>query len=128
MQWAGADWIQQAFSVTPSWLGTKVADILGIVYRGIYHINRRSLSKVQWTHPWNMTVSLRADRLATFDFGGLTELVILAHERCVRIDIIGPAGPYGVQLSFSARKRDGAKHERHPTIEQAVDVVRRLAS
>lgn len=62
---------------------------------------------------------------ATFDFSGLTEAVILAHDRCIRFEI-EPSGPGMLKLVFHKRDgREGAMHERHPTLEQAVEVLRK---
>lgn len=61
---------------------------------------------------------------ATFDYSGLTEAVVMAHDRCIRLEIL-PSGPGMLKLAFSKRHgRDGAFHERHPTIEQAIATIR----
>lgn len=63
---------------------------------------------------------------ATFDYDGLTRAVFLAHDRCIRIDI-GPSGPGRMKFTLHKRhKRDGALHERHPTLEDAVQSWREL--
>lgn len=69
---------------------------------------------------WNMTSS----RLATFDFDGLTWLVLLAHDRCIRVEII-PSGPGMVGLTAHRRhSREGDMYSRHPTMEQAITTLR----
>lgn len=70
-------------------------------------------------------VSAYPSRWATFDFDGLTRLVLLAHDRMIRVAVV-PSGPG--RLGFEMWKRhtrDGVVSERHPTIEQALAVHRR---
>lgn len=58
--------------------------------------------------------------LATFDFSHLTALVILAHQRCIRVAICTA----GMRLEVRAypRVRVGTMYERHPTLEEAVSM------
>lgn len=61
---------------------------------------------------------------ATFDFSGLTEAVIMAHDRCIRFEI-EPSGPGMLKLVFHKRSgREGEMHQRHPTLEQAIKKLR----
>lgn len=70
-------------------------------------------------------INSRFNGLATFDFDGLTRLVLLAHDRCIRAEI-APSGPgmIGITL-FKRPKRTGSGFERHPTIEEAIEMFRR---
>jgi hypothetical protein len=61
--------------------------------------------------------------MATFDFNELTRLVLLAHERCIRAEI-SQGGPNRLRIAIWKREREGAMHERHPTIEQAIEEFR----
>ena len=59
--------------------------------------------------------------LSSWDFNNLTRLVILAHDRCIRVSVLAH-GPY---LAVRAYPRQGASVDlhmwkRHPTIEEAV--------
>lgn len=57
---------------------------------------------------------------ATCDYDGLTRAVFMAHDRCIRI-VIAPSGPGRLRFILHKRyKREGAMHERHPTLEEAV--------
>lgn len=128
-KFAGADWLQENLKYTrpqckPSPLGSEVADILGQVYCGIYHISREvKHPRCEWDNPYVVVVVIGSD-LSTFDFDRLTKLVILCHDRAIRLCISGKANGY-LELMFHQRERqpdDRSIH--HPTIEDAVDAVR----
>lgn len=120
--YAGADWVRAAFKCEPSPLGVAVADLLGDVEKGIYHASTGGLSKVDWANPDYIAVPLTHD-LATFDRDELTRLVVLCHDRCLRLEIAA-AGRRQLKLGFSPRQREGSTYERHPTIEAAVASIR----
>lgn len=64
---------------------------------------------------------------ASFDFNGLTRAVVMAHDRMIRFEI-EPSGPGLLKLCLHKRhKREGAMHERHPTMEQAIEKIREAA-
>lgn len=68
--------------------------------------------------------SAESHRLSTFDFDYLTRLVVLAHDRCVRLEVVA-SGPGRIGLVLHKRaSRDGSMFERHPTIEEAIQRVR----
>ena len=63
-------------------------------------------------------------RLSTFDFDYLTRLVVLAHDACVRVEVVS-SGPGRIGLVLHKRAgRTGSSYDRHPTIEEAIDRVR----
>jgi hypothetical protein len=109
---------------TLSPLGEKVAAILGEVYAGIYHIDDEVRHKrVEWDNLFYIEVVVN-HTFSTFDSANLTQLVILCHDNCVRLDIGAKAHKY-VFLGFSARDgREGSMSQRHPTIEQAIKTIR----
>lgn len=58
--------------------------------------------------------------LSTFDFDTLTRLVLLAHDRCVRVEMVqGGPGRVGIAI-WQRRTREGDIATRHPTMEQAL--------
>lgn len=62
--------------------------------------------------------------IATFDFNLLTVAVILAHDRCIRLEV-RPAGPRSIGLALHKRHaREGSMSRRHPTLETAVAEAR----
>lgn len=63
--------------------------------------------------------------MSTFDSNTLTRLVLAAHEECIRVEI-RPGGPGRIMVCLCGRRqRDGQFHERHPTIETAVESFRK---
>lgn len=66
-------------------------------------------------------VSIFSGTLATFDFDGLTRLVFLAHDRCIRVELIS-SGPSRVGIALHKRHtREGSSSQRHPTITEALE-------
>lgn len=59
--------------------------------------------------------------LATFDYSQLTKLVLMAHDKCIRVSIEGYTSRK-VRIAIWARQgREGDISLRHPTIEQAIE-------
>lgn len=123
-QYAGADWIKSTLKIENiSPLGEAVADLLGDVFQGIYHLDIKQLAKVGWSNPYHIEVVHRG-QMATFDDSLLTILVVLAHDRMIRVDITGRANHY-LEFTFHQRQnRTGAYHERHPSIEDHITRIR----
>jgi len=122
---AGADWIAHAYGVELSPLGRKVADFLGQVARGIYHWDSWSLRHTDWANTYRIRVAVPSHLLATWDFPHLAELVIGAHDLCLRMEL-EPAGPRRIALVFHQRRRQGSTTERHPTLEESIERTRAL--
>lgn len=120
-KYSGAEWLASAMRMELSPFAARVADIVGQVYRGIYHLSGRDLRASTWEADCCI-VRVYGD-LATFDAPHLTELVILCHDACIRLDI-SPRGMHHLELMFHPRKRSGGISERHPTIEYAIEQVR----
>jgi hypothetical protein len=123
-KYAGADWLK-ANGKTLSPLGERVADLIGQLTAGIYHIEKEAL-KADWANEWFIELRFPTNGLATFDFNQLTILVVLCHEAAIRcaINPVRSLRPRHVQLLFHQRQREGWFSERHPTIEEAVKMVR----
>jgi hypothetical protein len=127
-RYSGADWLE-ANGIETSPFGRRVADLLAIVARGIYQIDR-AVRTAAWDDPRFVSINLSHKNLATCDHPSLTDLVILAHEAAIRVEI-RPCGPRTLRVMFTERRRSicGARSylEDHPTIEQAVARLRPLA-
>ena len=122
MKYSGADWLIKSYpDIKVSDLGKKVADILGMVWYGLYHIAPQSIKKVNWDDTYCISIALQCS-LSTFDYNELTELVILCHDQTIRLNI-SPNMRY-LRLFFHQRQRDGIFTVRHPTIEEAIQTCR----
>jgi hypothetical protein len=126
-KFAGADWLESC-GKTLSPFGAEVADILGQVFQGIYHIDSEVLHKrCQWDNERYIEVVMPDSTncgLSTYDFNNLTTLVVLCHDRCVRLSIYA-AAPNRLRLMFHKREgRTGSINEKHPTLEEAVRGIR----
>lgn len=122
---AGADWIESNLrywnkgDLKMSELGIRVADLLGELYSGIYHLDTKQLARVEWDNDHHICFILGWKSLATTDYNDLTRLVFLAHHLALRVEIEASTHRY-LRLIFHPRKRDGAGYQRHPTLDDAV--------
>ena len=75
----------------------------------------------RYVYEWGKGIKFSMyDGLSTFDFDYLTRLVFLAHDRCIRAEIIASSpGRVGIVL-HKRHTRDGGIAARHPTAEQAL--------
>lgn len=91
--------------------------MLADLFLGFHHVHGK-------LHEWGEGIklnTLQAGSFATFDFDGLTRAVLLAHDRCIRLEI-APSGPGMLGIILQKRhSRDGRMYEKHPTIEQAIE-------
>ena len=84
-------------------------DTLADVFGGHHH-----LPKVHEFGP-GVCINYSGD-LSTFDYSRLTNLVLAAHSRCVRIEILS-GGPRSVKIAAHRRKPDGTRmYDRHPSL------------
>lgn len=121
----GADWIKSALKVKEmSPLGEAVADLLGDMFFGIYHLDEKALRRVDWGNTHHIEFSLGWRSLATVDDNLLTVLVVLAHDRMLRVSIEASTHRY-LRLLFHQRTvREGNLYERCPTLEDHVAQIR----
>ena len=129
-KYAGSEWVRAHIRVRKKldeWmspLGRDVADILGQVFRGIYHLSDE-VDKTDWSRDDRIrfVLSPAGGGFATTDGADFTELVILCHDRAIRM-AIQPVNMRFIALSFTRRGRfPGHFSWDHPTIEQAVERV-----
>ena len=115
---SGSDWLMAVKGKRAvSDLGRDVADLLGELFSGIYHIQDEVL-KADFADPYCVDVLLHRS-LSTYDFNHLTCLVFLAHHMALRVTI-GAARNGILRLQFHRRERDGGTSKRHPTLDEAV--------
>lgn len=105
-------------------LGVTVAEALGFVYRGLYHLPESSLLRAEWWNEQRIEVSVSDDDLATWDWNLLTVLVVVSHDLGLRLAIHN-GGPRRLKLYFTQRTtRDGDIAKRMPTIDEQVASIR----
>lgn len=125
-EYAGSEWLKRALAHRPgikpmSPLGERVADLLGELYLGIYHIEKDVLNpETDWSNTHWIEVKLKHKSLATFDFDYLTRLVFLAHHLALRVEV-EPCSRFSLRVMFHARKRTGDIFQRHPRLTEAVE-------
>jgi len=128
-EYAGADWLEQMRKnrgYQPlTTFGRLVAEILGAVYRGIYHIDSGQTLRDNFIDDGIVNgVSVTMHRTpSTYDFSELTELVILCHAYSVRLEISARTVGY---LTFRFHRRQPPKEgdqlwQRHPSLAQACE-------
>lgn len=94
-------------------------DLLCEVFHGEHHAPERI-----YAFGRGIKCNAESHRLSTFDFDYLTRLVVLAHDACVRVEIVS-SGPGRIGLVLHKRAgRTGSSYDRHPTIEEAIERVR----
>lgn len=125
MEHSGSQWVKSSLKVEQlSPLGAAVADLLGDVFCGIYHLDIKKLKKVDWGNPHFIAVQLPWRTLSTYDNPELTWLVVLCHDRCLRLEI-SAVTVKTLQLMFHQRQRDGRLDQRMPTIEGQIEHIRK---
>jgi hypothetical protein len=104
-------------------LGIAVADLLGVLFYGIYHLDHKALYRVDWQNKNFIEFSLGWKQLATADFDELTRLVFLAHHMAIRVAIEASTRKY-LKLTFHQRNRSGNSAQKHLTLDQAVNAFK----
>lgn len=97
----------------------EATDFFAEFYRGAHHIPAYK------PKPFGYGFCVNHDRgdLASFDFCQLTMLVVMAHDKCIRVSV--DAARNGIiKIAIWKRKREGSMSERHPTLEDAVKTIR----
>jgi hypothetical protein len=97
MKYQGAEWMRRSgFNLSP--LGELVAEIVGFVWRGIYHLSRRDLEASDFADQRFVRVRVPGG-LSTWDYPQLAELVALCYQNGLRMEI-QPRGQRHLMLAF----------------------------
>jgi hypothetical protein len=120
---AGKDWLRSNLKyanpkMTLSPLGVKVADLLGDLYYGLYHLDNGVYEKVDWSNNHHIEIILPDSNWSTFDFTQLTRFVFLCHEYGVRGQL--QVANFG-RLRFLFHDPAVSSGSPHPTIAEAVE-------
>lgn len=117
-----ANWAESDLGKPLNEFQKRVFNILGIIGDGIYNAPI-SWKSVDLNYGHNGVSVIWKYELATFDGEALTYLVFLCHEARIRCSIEG-CGPRMMRMSFWQRTDSGARHKRHPDLEQAIANMR----
>lgn len=85
-------------------------------YGGEHHLPRGGIK--DWGDGW--CVHHDQGDLATYDSDGLTNLVFMAHDKCIRVSV-QPHAFKTIRIAIWRRKREGSLSRRHPTLDQAIE-------
>lgn len=118
--YSGSEWVEKVLKINGkpemSILGKDVADLLGFLFYGIYHIEREVM-ETDWSNGHHIEVRLKYKGLSTTDYNDLTRLVLLCHHMAIRCSI-SPMSRTSIKLLFHRRTRG---EYGHPTIEEAIN-------
>lgn len=123
--YSGKEWVKSALKLDGmSPLGEAVADLLGDTFLGIYHLPSRSLQKIDWKNDHFISLVYHGG-LASVDSNELTRLIVLAHDRMIRVEIDGAAPKY-LRIAFHQRhNREGGDFwDRCPTLDSHIEKIR----
>ncbi len=121
-----ADWVARHFKLLLSPFQQNCVDLICAAQGcGPYDFTS-TFRTANWQFGKGVRFTVRPMRLATFDFDGLTSLVLGAHEHCIRVEIT-PCNMQRLYVDMHPRERDGRLYQRHPTIEQAIAIRRKAA-
>lgn len=77
-----------------------------------------------WGEGWTIN---HYGELSSYDFSGLTRLVLMAHRDAIRVEV-SSSNPNHLRISLHKRERGGDHMwERHPTIEEALEKFKESA-
>ena len=129
-KYAGSDWLKiKGYGENISPLGILVADLLGHVYRGIYHVADfapHALEKTNWTHKHVIELAMPNISIATIDGNSLTEIVVLAHDLKLRV-ALKPRNFQYITLVFSERNGpEDSLMEGCPSMEDHIKHIRKF--
>jgi hypothetical protein len=88
-------------------------------YDGRHHIPKSGVK--EFGDGWY--VSHNRGDLATYDYNQLTRLVLMGHDKCIRVSV-APSNFNTLKICIWKRQREGGMSSRHPTLEQAIEKFR----
>lgn len=121
---SAADWVEARIKTELTPFQRTAVEVLCAGLGSPWNI-RTKWTKADWNCGRGCAFTILTGELATYDFVHLTQLVLAAHDRCVRVAIAPKAFRY-LTIYIHPRQRDGDSiGSRHPTIEQAIETFRR---
>jgi hypothetical protein len=118
-------WIEEKNNLKVSKFMKDVLDILSYVYNGLHHTKiYDNFKKKDWCEKNHASYVEMYRSLSTYDYSELTELVILAHLKQIRIGIrsLGEGSRRdGLKIGFSRCRND----RKHPSIFKKIEYIRK---
>jgi hypothetical protein len=103
---------------TPSEAGIRCAVLLDSLV-GLHHIDGAAMKKADWTNDRWLQITLNGS-FSTCDYDDLTRMVFLAHDMCIRIEIVAATRGRVSLMLHPRHTRNGQMSKRHCTIETAL--------
>lgn len=121
------EWIEKKHGITVSKFMREILDILNYVYSGLHHTGYyNQFKKNDFIATRSITYTEENRRsLATYDYNELTELVILAHYKEIRVGIYAEKDQLKILFSnrMGKRSKEDAVNQRHPTLKKAIQQI-----
>lgn len=92
-------------------------------YGGVHHIPNGSI--IKYGSGWS--VNNNNGSLSSYDSNDLTRLVVMAHDECIRVELI-PARQGVIKIAIWKRERVGNFMDKHPTLEHHIQDIRKALS
>lgn len=120
----GHEFIEDVMKITLSPLAADVADFLADWYGGMHNfVHQTNIKKIDWENKHHLVVPFGRG-MATIDDHFLTSLVVMSHDRMLRVEV-NPRARGWLELVFHRRTtRDGRLYERMPTMEDHIKYIR----
>jgi hypothetical protein len=104
-------------------LGADVADFLADWYGGMHNfVHTTNIKKVNWSNDFVISVLFNRG-METYDNDLLTKLVVMSHDRLLRVEI-NPRTFRHLELVFHRRKREKSISRGMPTMEEHIANIR----
>lgn len=109
----------------PSDLGLEVAEFISDLVGGFHRIESDLRDKVDWTNEYHIEVPWPSyHNLATVDYNLLTKLVVMSHDRMLRVEVNPRAHRWLTLLFHKRQSREGHLFQRMPSIEHHIALIR----
>lgn len=99
----------------------RIAWVTSVVFGGNHHVDTPTR---MFGGPGRAFAAFRLHgTIASWDFNEMTRLTIAAHEAAVRVEV-AVGGFRQLEIILHARERQGGMASRHPTMEEAIGLVK----
>lgn len=128
MSETGSEYIRKVLpEINLSPLAADVADFLADWYGGMHNfVHQTNIKKINWENDFWIEVPFRRG-ISTYDDSYLTRLVVMSHDRCLRVEI-NPRHRDYIEFVFHRRSRNSSDiSKRMPTMEDHLLSIRGAA-